>query len=480
MGLITVALFGIALLLWLIMKVKLEPFVALLVAGFVVALIGGIPAAEIVGTTQRSETVGLVKKGVGGILGSIAVVVGLGSMLGAMLEASGGAQVLADRLIRRFGEERAPLAMGLTGLIFGIPVFFDIGIFVLAPLVYVAAIKSKRSILIYCLPLIAGLSIMHAFLPPHPGPVAAAGLLNVDLGWLIIMGLACGIPAWIAGGYFFSKWIGERIYVPVPEELVSVARETVAVEAEVKSHAHGGTVTVRRARGRRGVASARASDARHRLGDHRNAARPHPLGHRREREPDARPGPQLLRVHRQPVRRSHDRPAHRLLCPRNPAWLASRRNQQGHVRGAEAGRNDSLVVGAGGFFGAVLQATGVGSAVAKSLTGAGLPAIALAYLISAGLRIAQGSATVAIIATAGIVGPLMTAEHFSQAQSALLVISISAGSIIASHVNDGGFWIVSRYFGIPVKETLYSWTVLETVLSVAGFIVAAILSLIVP
>ena len=238
-GLVTVAVFGIALLLWLIMKVKLEPFVALLVAGFVVALVGGIPATEIVGTTQRSETVGLVKKGVGGILGSIAVVVGLGSMLGAMLEASGGAQVLAGRLIRRFGEDRAPLAMGLTGLIFGIPVFFDIGIFVLAPLVYVAAMKSKRSVLIYCLPLLAGLSVMHAFLPPHPGPVAAAGLLNVDLGWVIVMGLVCGIPAWIVGGYYFNTWIGEKIYIPVPPEMVSVAHETVAVETEVEAHAHG-------------------------------------------------------------------------------------------------------------------------------------------------------------------------------------------------------------------------------------------------
>jgi GntP family gluconate:H+ symporter len=137
-----------------------------------------------------------------------------------------------------------------------------------------------------------------------------------------------------------------------------------------------------------------------------------------------------------------------------------------------------LVVGAGGFFGAVLQGTGVGAAVAKSLTGAGLPPIALGYLISAGLRIAQGSATVAIIATAGIVGPLVVAGGFSQAQTALLVIAISAGSIMASHVNDGGFWIVSRYFGIPVKETLQTWTVLETILSLAGFVVAAALSLI--
>ena len=136
-----------------------------------------------------------------------------------------------------------------------------------------------------------------------------------------------------------------------------------------------------------------------------------------------------------------------------------------------------LVVGAGGFFGAVLQETGVGKAVANSLTGAGLPLIALSYLISCGLRIAQGSATVAIIATAGIVGPLVAAGGFSQAHIALIVIAISAGSIIASHVNDGGFWIVSRHFGIPVKETLQAWTVLETILSVVGFAVAAALSL---
>lgn len=128
-----------------------------------------------------------------------------------------------------------------------------------------------------------------------------------------------------------------------------------------------------------------------------------------------------------------------------------------------------LVVGAGGFFGAVLQETGVGKAVANSLTGAGLPLIALSYLISCGLRIAQGSATVAIIATAGIVGPLVAAGGFSQAHIALIVIAISAGWIIASHVNDGGFWIVSRYFGIPIKETLQTWTVLETILSVVGF-----------
>src|SRR5439155_1160354 len=126
-------------------------------------------------------------------------------------------------LLRALGENRAPLAMGLAGLIFGIPVFFDVGIFVLAPLVYVAAKQSGRSILLYCLPLIAGLSVTHAFLPPHPGPVAAAALLKVELGWVILMGLACAIPAWFIGGVLFSSWIGKRIHVPVSEEMVAAA-----------------------------------------------------------------------------------------------------------------------------------------------------------------------------------------------------------------------------------------------------------------
>jgi gluconate:H+ symporter, GntP family len=493
-GLIIVALLGIALLLWLIMKVKLEPFVALLVAGFAVALVGGIPATEIVGTTQRSETVGLVRKGVGGILGSIAVVVGLGSMLGAMLEASGGAQVLAERLIRRFGEDRAPLAMGLTGLLFGIPVFFDIGIFVLAPLVYVAAIRSKRSILLYCLPLIAGLSVMHAFLPPHPGPVAAAGLLHVDLGWVIIMGLTCGIPAWIVGGYFFSKWIGERMHIPVPEEMVSVARETVAVETEVEAHmqsADGSTGTTT------AVLSNHAKRAASKGATGVDLLPPAPVSLGTVLAIIGTPLVLILMATIASVTLAAGPALNFFEFIGSPfVALTIALLLAFYVLGLRRGWHQDeiarvmsaalkpvgmilLVVGSGGFFGAVLQATGVGEAVAKSLTGAGLPLIALAYLISCGLRIAQGSATVAIIATAGIVGPLIAAGDFSQAHAGLLVMAISAGSIIASHVNDGGFWIVSRYFGIPVKETLQTWTVLETILSVVAFVVAATLSLVI-
>lgn len=218
-GLLTLAAVSIAVLLLLIIKMKVEPFIALIVVSVAVALTAGIPVAELVGTPAKSGD-SLLETGFGGILGHITVIIGLGTVLGAMLERSGGADVLTTRLLNLFGPKGAPLAMGITGVILGIPVFFDIGIFILAPLVYVAAKRGGRSLVLYALPMLAGLSMTHAFLPPHPGPVAAAGLLGVSLGWIIIMGLACGIPAWFVSGVVWGAWIGKRVHVEVPEEFV--------------------------------------------------------------------------------------------------------------------------------------------------------------------------------------------------------------------------------------------------------------------
>ena len=218
-GLLTLAVLSVAVLLLLIIKVKLEPFIALIVVGLAVALVAGVPIADLVGTPIKSAD-SLLEKGFGGILGHIAPIIGLGTVLGAIMERSGGADVLATRLLKLFGPRGAPLAMGLTGLIMGIPVFFDIGIFVLAPLVYVAAKRGGRSLVLYAMPMLAGLSMTHAFLPPHPGPVAAAGLLQVDLGWIIIMGLVCGIPAWLVAGVWWGSYIGNRVIVEVPDEFV--------------------------------------------------------------------------------------------------------------------------------------------------------------------------------------------------------------------------------------------------------------------
>ncbi|MFH8569030.1 GntP family permease [Streptomyces sp. NPDC017993] len=464
-GLLTVAALGIVLLLFLIIKVRLQPFVALLSVSIAVGLSAGLSVTELFGTVQKSDVVSMLETGMGGILGHVAIIIGLGTMLGAILEVSGGAEMLSGRLLRLFGEKRAPLAMGLTGLIFGIPVFFDVGIFVLAPIVYAAAKRSGKSILLYCMPLLAGLSMTHAFLPPHPGPVAAAGLFKVDLGWVILMGIICGIPAVLAA-WAYAAWIGKRIFVEVPQDMVEAADEArAAVAAEQEA---SGVVP---------------------------HEKPAPLG-------------TVLTIIGTPLLlillatfssialepstlRSvieffgHPFVALTIALLMSYYLLGTRRgwSRQSLERVSTASLkpvgNILLVVGAGGIFGAVLKGSGVATALSDTFHDVGLPVIVLAYLLSLVLRVAQGSATVAIVTTAGIVLPLVEGQGMSQPHLALVIMAISAGSIFASHVNDGGFWMVSKYFGISERDTLKSWTVLESVLSVAGFVVAALVSLVV-
>ncbi len=446
-GLLLLAGSGIALLLFLIIKVKIEPFIALVATSVLVALVGGVTIEALVGSPVKSGDA-LIERGFAGILGHITLIIGLGTVLGAILERSGGAEVLLGKLVKVFGEKGTPLAMGITGFVLGIPVFFDIGIFVLAPLVYVAAVRGGKSLALYALPLLAGLSVTHAFLPPHPGPVAAAGLFQVELGWIIIMGLACGIPAWFASGILWGTWIGKRVNIAVPEDRVIPEAE------EAKGHEPSiGLVALAIGLPMILILGATFGNVFLPPGTFRDV----------------------------------------LIFFGNPAialtvavvlsmWLLGIR------RGMTAEDLSDLssaslkpvgmillVVGAGAFFGAVLSATGVGSAVAETLSAAGLPLILAAYVIACGMRVAQGSATVAIVTTGGILAPELTSGDYSQPQLALIAIAISSGSIIASHVNDGGFWIISKYFNMSVKDTLKTWTVLETVLSIVGFAMAALL-----
>lgn len=450
-GLLTLAAVSIAVLLLLIIKMKVEPFIALIVVSVAVALTAGIPVSELVGTPAKSGD-SLLETGFGGILGHITVIIGLGTVLGAMLERSGGADVLTTRLLNLFGPKGAPLAMGVTGVVLGIPVFFDIGIFILAPLVYVAAKRGGRSLVLYALPMLAGLSMTHAFLPPHPGPVAAAGLLGVSLGWIIIMGLACGIPAWFVSGVVWGAWIGKRVQVEVPEEFVPEEDEADTVDPPSLSL----------------VAFIILA-----------------------------PMLLILAATIADVLLDEGRVLSVLTLVGNPAialtiavmlalyLLGIRRGISAQELAKMSGVSLRpvgmilLVVGAGAFFGAVLRATGIGDALADSMTAIGLPVIVSAYLISCALRVAQGSATVAIVTTAGIIQASVADGGHSPAQIALIVVAVSAGSIIASHVNDGGFWIVSRYFNMSVKDTLKTWTVLETILSVVGFAMAGLLWLVV-
>ncbi|MFI2644540.1 GntP family permease [Streptomyces sp. NPDC018610] len=462
-GLLLVAGIGIALLLFLIIKARLQPFVALLAVSIAVGLLAGLSVTELFGTVQRSDAVSTIESGMGGILGHVAIIIGLGTMLGAILEVSGGAEVLASRLLALFGERRAPLAMGLTGLIFGIPVFFDVGIFVLAPLVYAAAKRGGKSIVLYCLPLLAGLSMTHAFLPPHPGPVAAAGLLHVQLGWIILMGVVCGIPAVLAA-WAYAAWIGRRVFVEVPQDMVEAAAEARrAVLAEQRAsgveprETPVALGTVLAIIGTPLVLILAATFSSVALDPSTGRSVIEFFGHPFVALTIAL----LLAYYLLGIRRGWSRKSLEAVSTASLKPVG----------------NILLVVGAGGVFGAVLKASGVAQALSDTFNGVGLPVIVLSYLISLVLRVAQGSATVAIVTTAGIVAPLLSEGHHSQAFVALVIMAISAGSIFASHVNDGGFWMVAKYFGISERDTLKTWTVLESVLSLAGFAVAAVLSL---
>jgi gluconate:H+ symporter, GntP family len=451
-GLLTLAAVSIAVLLLLIIKFKLEPFIALIGVSVAVALVAGIPVVDLVGTPAKAAE-SILEKGFGGILGHITAIIGLGTVLGAMLERSGGADVLTTRLLNLFGPKGAPLAMGLTGLVFGIPVFFDIGIFILAPLVYVAAHRGGKSMVLYAVPMLAGLSMTHAFLPPHPGPVAAAGLLNVSLGWIIIMGLACGIPAWFVSGVLWGSWIGKRVQVEVPDDFIPEEEE-----ADTTHPPSLGLIAFIILAPMLLILAATVADV---VLDEGSTLW------------------SVLTLVGTPTI------ALTIAVMLAMYLLGTRRG----ISAVEMGRISGLalrpvgmillVVGAGAFFGAVLRATGIGDALADSMTAIGLPVILSAYLISCALRIAQGSATVAIVTTAGIIEPTVAAGNYSSAQIALIVIAVSSGSIIASHVNDGGFWIVSRFFNMSVKDTLKTWTVLETILSVVGFAMAGLLWLVV-
>jgi gluconate:H+ symporter, GntP family len=377
---------------------------------------------------------------------------------------------LTTKLLGVFGERGAPVAMGLLGLIFGIPVFFDIGIFVLAPLVYVAQRHGGKSLVLYAMPMLAGLSMTHAFLPPHPGPVALGGLLEVSLGWLILMGF-------IAAGIVWGSYIGKRVIVEVPADFIV---EPVRDSDEGATSGGGGT-SVKTSPVETGHQKTRTAVTREPSVGLIGAIIAIPLvlilG--------ATFGTQLLDKNSRllQVLTFFGTPAVALLIAVLVAFyvLGVRRGSSVQELSTLTGQSLRpvgmllLVVGAGAFFGKVISATGIGTALADTMSSAGLPVIVLAYLISCGLRLAQGSATVAIVTTGGIVAPLVAEHHYSQMATALVAMSIAAGSIIFSHVNDGGFWIISKFFNLTVKQTLLTWSVLETVLSVVSFAVAAIL-----
>ncbi|MFD2679291.1 GntP family permease [Bacillus seohaeanensis] len=431
--LILVALAGIFLLLFLVIRTKLHAFVALLLVSLIVGIAAGMPLDEVVKS---------VESGMGGTLGFVAVVVGLGAMFGQMLEVSGGAERLAQTMIKKFGEDKAQWALGVTGFLVAIPVFFDVGFIILVPIVYGLAKKTGKSLVYYGIPLLAGLAVTHSFIPPTPGPIAVADLLDADLGWVILFGAIAGVPSMIIAGPLFAKYIAKRIHVVVPDYMNT---EEVEYDKELPSFGLIAFLILIP------LVLILANTLSGVLLDEGNIVR------------------SILTF------LGHPFVALTIATIATFILLGTKRGytrdevQEIATKALEPAGIIILVTGAGGVFKQVLIDSGVGQVLGEMMAGSALPPLLLAFLIATVVRVAQGSATVSMVTAAGLMSPLISTLGMEGPVLGLMVIAIAAGATVFSHVNDSGFWLVNRYFGLNVKDTLKTWTVMETLIGFVGF-----------
>lgn len=436
---------AIILLLVMIMKFKVHAFVALIIVSLLTALATGISVDKILPTLLG---------GFGSTLASVALLVGLGAMIGRLLEITGGAKVLADTLINKFGEKRAPFALGVASLLFGFPIFFDAGLVVMLPIIFSVAKQFGGSVLRYALPSAGAFAVMHAFLPPHPGPVASGDLLGANMGLLVIVGLICAIPTWYIGTYLFSMFVSKRIHVDLPKAFLnSLAVNDTAVQDPpsfkrvliilllpiflILFDTGLNTLTVAKV--------VDGSDL----------------------------WVQSLRlIGKTPIALLITLVVAILLLKGNRSYEQIEKicnNALGPICSI------ILVTGAGGMFGGVLRASGIGDELSALMSDTGMPIVVAAFIIATTFRVAQGSATVALTTTAALIAPMVAADtSLTQFDLCFIVISIASGATVLSHVNDSGFWLVSRFLEMDEKTTLKTWTALETSIGVVGFIIAYI------
>ncbi len=433
---------GIAILLVLILKFKFQAFIALLIASISVGILAGMPPDEIITTVQA---------GMGSTLGFVAVVVGLGAMFGAILEYSGGAEAVAGFLLSKTKNKGASWALMVTGFFIAIPVFFDVAFIILVPLIYSLQRKTKKSLLLYGIPLLAGLAITHAFIPPTPGPVAVADILKADLGWVILFGFIVGIPTAIISGPLFGKYIAQKIHIDAPEEILAHPTATEELPSVGMIIGIIGLPIVLIV-----FNTLLNSPLAEGFVSYEVAAWMKMIGH----------------------------PFVALILANLLAWylLGIRKSVAKETllkittKSLAPAGIIILLTGAGGVFKQMLINTGAGDMMANYFSDMGLSTLLFAFIVAALVRILQGSATVAMITAAGVTAPLLLAS-VGPMEKALIVIAIAAGASILSHVNDSGFWLVSKYLGLSEKQTFRSWTVMTTILAVTGFTTVWVLSL---
>ena len=430
--LISATVIAIAVIVVLITKFKLHAFLALILGSGVLGLIAGMPVDQLLKSFSS---------GVGSTVASVGVLIALGAMLGKLLADSGGAEQIVDTIISRAGKRALPWAMALVAGLVGLPMFFEIGLVLLIPIVLLVVKRTRQPLMLVGIPALAGLSVLHGLVPPHPGPLAAAGALNANVGIVLAFGLLVAIPTVIIAGPLFAKiaarWVPDAVAPErlVPERaeeerrhrpsfaatLITVLLPVVMMLAKALSDilAHSGTPT------------RRVLDF---IGD-----------------------PLVALLVAVIVGMFTLGRAAGFTRDKLTATVSA---SLGPIAGI------MLIVGAGGGFKQTLVDAGVGKVITQLATGASFPALLLGWLVAVAIRLATGSATVATVSAAGIVGPL--AATMSPTHAALLVLAVGAGSLFFSHVNDAGFWLVKEYFGLSVGQTIRSWSVMETIISVVA------------
>ena len=440
--LLLLALGAVVLLIVLIARFKLHPFIALIAVSLALGIAAGMPLGGVVKAFQD---------GVGGVLGFIAIVVAIGTMLGKLMAESGGATRIATTLINMFGEKRVHWAIMVVAFIVGIPVFFQVGFVLLIPLVFTIARRSGLSLVKIGIPLVAGLSVVHGMVPPHPAAMLAVGAYQADVGQTIAYAILVGLPTAALAGPIFATWIAPRIQLsaenPIAAQFVgSVPRDMPGFGISLFTVLL--PVILMLCASTADVALDPASTLRRAL--------------------DFIGGPIVAL----------------LLALLFSFWSLGYRQ---HLTRDQILKfaNDCLgptatillVIGAGGGFNRVLLESGVGKAIADVALGSHTSPLLLAWTVAALIRVATGSATVAMTTAAGIVAPIAVATPGTSPE--LLVLATGAGSLVLSHVNDSGFWLIKEFFNMTVPQTLKTWTVAETIIGVAGLGFTLLLSLVV-
>ncbi|MFE0253550.1 GntP family permease [Streptomyces sp. NPDC059010] len=444
---------GIAVIVLLITKFKLHAFLSLTLGSLALGAIAGAPLDKVI----VSFTTGL-----GTTVAGVGVLIALGAILGKMLADSGGADQIVDTILARTGGRSMPWAMVLIASVIGLPLFFEVGVVLLIPVVLMVAKRGNYSLMRIGIPALAGLSVMHGLVPPHPGPLVAIDAIGADLGVTLALGVLVAIPTVIIAGPLFSRYAARWVDVPAPERMLA------AIEGSAQDPAQRGT-----------------------------------------KDPQKRPAfgatlatillPVVLMLSKalvdividdpeNTVQRVFDvigSPLIALLASvlvgiftlLRPAGFGKERISPLVEKSLAPIAGILLIVGAGGGFKQTLIDTGVGQMILEISEDWSIPALLLAWLIAVAIRLATGSATVATVSAAGLVAPL--AADMSTTHAALLVLAIGAGSLFFSHVNDAGFWLVKEYFGLNVGQTIKTWSVMETIISVVAGGVVLLLSLII-